>query len=80
MAVSNKHSSLLSYRITYGREPLVKGKAQYSWPLCTNKFRSAALDIENIIYLCYKTSYLNEEVCCTEPTPSVSVNEKFYDT
>ncbi len=24
-------------------------------------------------YLCYKTSYLNEEVNCTEPSPSVSV-------
>jgi len=29
--------------------------------------------IENVIYLCYKTSYLNEEVNRTEPSPSVSV-------
>ncbi len=27
-----------------------------------------------IIYLCYKTSYFNEEInCTTEPSPSVSV-------
>ncbi len=42
------------------REPLLKGKAQYSWPPCTNSFRSAAFDIGN------KTSYLNEEVNGTE--------------
>jgi hypothetical protein len=30
-------------------------------------------DIANIIYLFYQTSYLNEEVNCTEPSPSVSV-------
>jgi hypothetical protein len=26
-----------------------------------------------IIYLCYNASYLNEEVDCTEPAPSVTV-------
>jgi hypothetical protein len=29
--------------------------------------------IENIIYLGYKTSYLNEEFNCTEPSPSIGV-------
>ncbi len=52
---------------------LLKGKARYSSPPCTDWFRSAAFDIENIIYFFYKTSYLNEEVNCTEPYPSVSV-------
>ncbi len=31
--------------------------------------RSAAFQIENTIYLCYKTSYLNDEVNHTEPSP-----------
>ena len=47
--------------------------AQDRWPPCTNKFRSAAFTIESIIYLCYKTTYFNEEVNCTEPPPSVNV-------
>ncbi len=51
------------------REILLKGKAQYDWPPCTNQFRSAPLYIENIINLFYKTSYINEEVNCTEPSP-----------
>ncbi len=29
--------------------------------------------MENIVYHCYKTSYLNEEVNGTEPSPSFSV-------
>ena len=37
-------------------------------PVYTSLFKT-----ENIIYLCYKTSYLNEEVNCTEPFPSVSI-------
>jgi hypothetical protein len=31
-----------------------------------------AFYIENFIYLSYKASYLNEEVNCTEPLPSIS--------
>ncbi len=54
-------------------EALCKGKAQYSWYPCTNLFRPTAFYIQNIINLCYKTSYLNEEVNCTEPSPSASV-------
>ncbi len=53
----------------YIMEVLLKGKAEYSWPPCTNLFRLDPFYIENIIYLFYKTSYLNEEVKCTEPSP-----------
>ncbi len=60
------------------REPLLKGKAQYSWAPCTNKFRSGGFHIENIIYLWYKTSYLNEEVNCIEPSPSARVPGHLY--
>jgi hypothetical protein len=49
-------------------ETLLKGKAQYSWPPCTNLFRSAPLYIENIIYI-YQTSNPNEEVKLTETSP-----------
>jgi hypothetical protein len=55
-----------------------KGKAQYSWPPSTNEFRSAALKIEYIIFVFYEMSYLNEEVKCTEPSPSVSVLWMFF--
>jgi len=55
------------------REVLLKGKTQYGWPPCTNQFRSAPFYIENIINLFYKTSYLNEEVNCIEPSPLVSI-------
>ncbi len=48
----------------------VKGKAQYSSPPCTNKFKSAAFDTENIVF---KRNYINEEFNRTESTPSVSV-------
>jgi hypothetical protein len=36
---------------TFTREPSLKGKAQYSWPPCTNLFGSASFDISNIIYI-----------------------------
>jgi hypothetical protein len=55
------------------REPLLKGKAQYSWLPCSNKFRLGACDIANIIYFLNKTSYLKEEVNRTKPFPLVSV-------
>ncbi len=54
-------------------EVLLKGKAQYGWPPCTNEFRSAPFYIESIIYLFNETTYFNEEVNCTEPLPSVSI-------
>jgi hypothetical protein len=36
------------------------------------------LKLKNIISLLYKTSYLNEEVNCTEPSPSVGVPRHGY--
>jgi hypothetical protein len=50
--------------VILAKEPLLKGKSQYIWPPCTNLFRSAAFDIENVISF-YRTSYLHEEVNCT---------------
>ncbi len=47
------------------REALLKGKVWYGWPPCINLFRWARFHIEDIIYILYKTSYLNEEVSCT---------------
>jgi len=55
------------------REPLIKGRAEHSWSPCANKFKSVHFHTDYFIYLCYKTSYLNEEVNCTEPYPSVGV-------
>ncbi len=55
------------------REPLLKGKALYSRPPCTNKFRTATFDKGNIVLFFNKTSYPNEEVNRTEPSPSVRV-------
>ncbi len=57
----------------YRQGSLTEEKAQYSWPPCTTNFRSAPLYFEITTYLFYKTSYLREEVNCTEPFPSVSV-------
>jgi len=60
------------------RKPLQKGKVHYSWPPCTNLFRSAPFYIENIIYIFNKTSYLNEEFNRTEPSHSVSIPRLVY--
>ncbi len=54
------------------REVLLQGKAKYGWP-CTNQFISAPFYIKNIIKLFFKTSYLNEEVNCTEASSLVSI-------
>ncbi len=55
-----------------GKESSLIGKAQYIWPPCTNQFRSAVFDITSMIFFFYE-DYLNEEVNCTESSPSVSV-------
>jgi hypothetical protein len=55
------------------RESLLKGKAQYSLPPCTNELRSAGFDLANF-YLT-KTSYLNVEVNCAEPSPELVKGE-----
>jgi len=58
---------------TANREPLLEGTDHYGWPPCANQLRSVSFDIAIIIFLFYKTAYLNEEVNRTEPFPSVSV-------
>jgi len=58
------------YPYAQAKEPLMKWKARYSWPPCTDQFWSAAFGIAIIIELFYKTSYLEEEVNCTEPSLS----------
>ncbi len=52
---------------------LSEGEGSVQLTSFTNQFRSAAFYTENIIYLCYKTSCLGEELNCTAPSPSVSV-------
>jgi hypothetical protein len=54
-------------------EVLLKVKAQYGCPLCANQFRSAPFCIVNITYLFFQIGIFNEEVNCTEPSPSVSI-------
>ncbi len=53
--------------------PLTEGKGSVRLISSTNQLRLAHSYVENIIYICYQTSYLNEEVNCTEPAPSDSV-------
>jgi hypothetical protein len=42
----------------FTKEPLLKGKAQYSWPPYTNLSRSADFDIANITYFFTKQATL----------------------
>jgi hypothetical protein len=58
----------LHYTLKQGT--LSEGKAQYSWPPCTDDFRSAAIDVINIMYF-VKTSYFKEEVNRILPLPLV---------
>jgi hypothetical protein len=62
------------------KKVLLKGKAQYAWPPIKNQFRSAPLYIEDIINLFYKTSFLNEEVNCTEPFNLVFLPVRAFKT
>jgi hypothetical protein len=54
------------------RESLLNGNDQYNLPPCTKNFRTAALKTITI-FLFYKTTYLNEEVNCTEFSNSVRI-------
>ncbi len=58
---------------SYSREFLLKGMAQYSSPPCTNQFRLTIFNTDIIFSLFITTSYLNEEVNCTEPSTSMRV-------
>ncbi len=55
------------------REPLLKRKAQYSGPPCTNFLDQLISILQTLFSFFYKTSYLNEEVNCPELSTSVSV-------
>jgi hypothetical protein len=46
---------VLLVAITLNRDPLLKGKDQYSWPPCPNLFRSATFDNANVIFLFLQT-------------------------
>jgi hypothetical protein len=54
---------------TTAREPLLKGKAQYSWPPCIYKFISAAFDTENFIYYFTKQVTLTRRATFTYRSP-----------
>ncbi len=55
---SSNYSPERPFLVDQGREPLLKGTAQYSWPLCTNQCRSQPFHIENIVYLFTKQATL----------------------
>ncbi len=61
---------LVGFKASADRKLLLKGKAQYSWPPCTNLFTLDAFDIEKIIF--YK-KIIRRLTVLTEPSPSVSV-------
>ncbi len=43
--------SVLFHYFSLAKKNSLKGKGQYSWPPCTNHFRSVPFYIDNIIYL-----------------------------
>ncbi len=63
--INKKHATLIKYGIYQTRESFLKGKDQYSWPPCANKFRSGAFKNENMVFLFYKATYVNKEVSRT---------------
>ncbi len=54
------------------RESLQKRKAQYIWTPRTNWYRPAAFNIQ-IFFSFLQNKYLNKEVNCTNPSPSVMI-------
>jgi hypothetical protein len=64
---------VLSHTYSCTREPLLKGKISMVDLLVLTSFRAGLFHIENIVYLCSKKWYFEEEVNCTEPSISVSV-------
>jgi len=55
---------------THSEESLLKGKAQYNGPPLLTSLDQLLL-IEQTLFTFYRISYLNEEVNCTEHSPSV---------
>jgi len=66
-------ANFCSKALNVPRESLMKGKDQYSWPPGHNQFRSPSLNTDKISFLIYKTSFLNQEVNCTELFPSARI-------
>jgi hypothetical protein len=67
-------SKIAGHWVTLNREAFLKGKAQYGWAPYTN-YSDKLLLILKILFTFFtkQASYLNEEVNCTEPFPSVSI-------
>ncbi len=55
--------------VSWSKELSLKGKAQYSWRIGNHCIRIC----EQFYTFLQNFFYLNEEVNCTEPSPSVSV-------
>jgi hypothetical protein len=61
------------YFYSLGREPLLKGRLSTVDLLVLTSLDQLLLIVQTHYLHFYKTSYPNEEVNCTEPSPSVSV-------
>jgi hypothetical protein len=55
------------------REASLKGRPSTVDLLAITRLHLLVSHIKYIIYLCYRTSYLNVEVNCIKPSPSVHV-------
>ncbi len=66
--------------VAFNREPLLKGKAQYNWPPCTNYFQSAAFDNANIFYFFVKQATLVRRSTVHEPFLPVRVPCFYIDS
>ncbi len=69
MSMADKHKKLpTTIVMTVNREPLMKGKAQYSWPPRTNLFRLTAFENASIIYFATKqTSLMRRPTVLSHP-------------
>jgi hypothetical protein len=69
---TNNRMLIIRNRITVKQGNLTEREGSVQLTSCTELFRSAPFYVENIVNIFNKTSYLNEEVNCAEPPPSVS--------
>jgi hypothetical protein len=63
----------MNVTIGWGKEALLKEKVSTADPLVQSSLEQQFLIQKIYIDFFYKTSYLYEEVNCTEPSPSVRV-------
>ncbi len=61
-----------STAISPTREPLLKGKTQYSWPPCINFLDKLLLKLQ-ILFIFLQNNQPYEEVNCTKPSTSISI-------